>query len=101
MCVCVCVYMRACVRACMVYQSIYKLLSYQLNSIFLRCSRSKSLREGAVGSGKTALAAKLALDSGFPLVKLISPERMVGFSEQGRCNEINKVIFFLVAPFFT
>ena len=34
--------------------------------------------EGDSGSGKTALAAKIAVDSGFPFVKLISPEMFVG-----------------------
>jgi vesicle-fusing ATPase len=32
------------------------------------------LFEGETGSGKSALAAKIALDSGFPYVKMISPE---------------------------
>lgn len=50
-----------------------------------------ALLSGAAGSGKTALAAKLALDSGFPLVKMVSPERMVAYSEQARCAEITKV----------
>jgi vesicle-fusing ATPase len=49
------------------------------------------LIEGKPGSGKTALAAKLALESGFPYVKLISPEQFVDVSERGKCSEINKV----------
>eukprot|EP00047_Mylnosiga_fluctuans_P001953 m.222546 g.222546 ORF g.222546 m.222546 type:complete len:771 (+) comp10784_c0_seq1:3-2315(+) len=49
------------------------------------------LLHGAVGSGKTALAARLALDSGFPLIKIVTPERMVGYSEQSRCSEMAKV----------
>ena len=32
------------------------------------------LLEGRNGSGKTALAAKIALESGFPYVKMITPE---------------------------
>lgn len=36
------------------------------------------LLEGTVGCGKTALASNLAVTSGFPYVKLISPEQMVG-----------------------
>jgi len=36
------------------------------------------LLEGAVGCGKTALASRLAMSSGFPYVKLISPENMIG-----------------------
>jgi vesicle-fusing ATPase len=49
------------------------------------------LLEGAVGCGKTTLAVKVALDSGFPFVKLISPETMVGLSEVGKCNKITKI----------
>lgn len=39
------------------------------------------LLEGRNGCGKTALAAKLALESQFPYVKMISPENFVGYSE--------------------
>ena len=39
------------------------------------------LLEGQNGSGKTALAAKIAVDSGFPFVKLISPEQFVGYTD--------------------
>ena len=49
------------------------------------------LLEGSPGSGKTALAAMLALDSQFPFVKLISPENYVGFSEHAKISAIVKV----------
>jgi len=49
------------------------------------------LIEGPPGSGKTALAAQLATASGYPYVKLISPEILVGYSETGRCNKITKI----------
>lgn len=42
--------------------------------------------EGKQGSGKTALACKLALESDFPFVKLISPENFVGTSEIGKIH---------------
>lgn len=42
------------------------------------------LLEGERGCGKTALAAKLALESEFPFVKMISPENFVGVSVQGK-----------------
>ena len=35
------------------------------------------LLEGAPNAGKTALAAQLAINSGFPFVKICSPEDMV------------------------
>ena len=46
---------------------------------------------GPVQSGKTALASTLALNSGFPLIKMISPENMVGFGDIQKLNAINKV----------
>jgi vesicle-fusing ATPase len=49
------------------------------------------LLEGSVGSGKTALAAKIALDSKFPYTKVISPDNFVGFNEAGKCQAINKI----------
>ncbi|PVH97202.1 AAA-domain-containing protein [Periconia macrospinosa] len=45
---------------------------------------------GPPGSGKTALAAKMAIDSGFPFIKLISPEDMVGFSEMQKVQQLDK-----------
>ena len=44
------------------------------------------LLEGKNGCGKTALAAHFALESGFPFVKMISPENFVGYSEQAKIN---------------
>eukprot|EP01117_Protostelium_nocturnum_P005980 TRINITY_DN214_c0_g1_i1.p1 TRINITY_DN214_c0_g1~~TRINITY_DN214_c0_g1_i1.p1 ORF type:complete len:740 (-),score=187.89 TRINITY_DN214_c0_g1_i1:138-2357(-) len=49
------------------------------------------LLEGPPGSGKTALAAKVASESGFPYVKMISAENLVGYSESGKCTKIAKV----------
>lgn len=45
---------------------------------------------GPAGSGKTALAAKMAMDSGFPFIKLVSPEDMVGFSEMQKVQQLDK-----------
>jgi vesicle-fusing ATPase len=42
------------------------------------------LLEGANGCGKTALAAHLALNSGFSFVKMITPENYVGYSASGK-----------------
>ncbi|KAJ1919941.1 transport between ER and Golgi ATPase protein [Tieghemiomyces parasiticus] len=49
------------------------------------------LLHGPAGSGKTALAATLAMQSEFPFIKLISPETMVGYSESAKINAISKV----------
>lgn len=49
------------------------------------------LLEGAPNAGKSALAAKLATESGFPFVKICSPEDMVGFTEAAKCMKISKI----------
>jgi vesicle-fusing ATPase len=49
------------------------------------------LLEGGKGTGKTALAASVALDSGAPFIKVISAESMIGYSEVSKCNHISKV----------
>jgi vesicle-fusing ATPase len=49
------------------------------------------LLHGPSGSGKSALAATIAMSSSFPFVKLISPETMVGMSESAKTAAINKV----------
>lgn len=46
---------------------------------------------GAAGSGKTALAAKIAIDSEYPFIKLISPEDMVGMTEAQKVQQLTKV----------
>ncbi|CAH1756857.1 10061_t:CDS:10 [Entrophospora sp. SA101] len=49
------------------------------------------LLHGPPSSGKTALAATMAMASEFPFIKLISPESMVGYSESAKMTAINKV----------
>ncbi|KAL5365426.1 P-loop containing nucleoside triphosphate hydrolase protein [Aspergillus floccosus] len=49
------------------------------------------LLHGPVGSGKTALAAKIAIQSEFPFIKMICPEDMVGLSEIAKVHHIVKV----------
>ncbi len=44
-----------------------------------------------MSSGKTAIAAKLAAESEFPFIRMISPTTMIGYSESRRCNELLKV----------
>ncbi|KAF9696834.1 hypothetical protein EKO04_005579 [Ascochyta lentis] len=46
---------------------------------------------GPPGSGKTAMAARMAIDSDFPFIKLVSPEDMVGFSEMQKVQQLDKV----------
>ena len=47
--------------------------------------------EGPAGSGKTALAAKIAMSADFPYMKMISPNNLLGHGEQSKCNAITKV----------
>lgn len=49
------------------------------------------LLHGPTASGKTALAARIAIDSGFPFIKLISPEDMVGYNEMAKVHHISKI----------
>lgn len=52
---------------------------------------SSLLLHGPPGSGKTALAAKLALNSNFPFVKMVSSTDMVGMSEAAKVQHIDNV----------
>jgi len=45
---------------------------------------------GPPGSGKTALAAKMAIDSGYPFIKLISADNMIGYSEMQKVQHLDK-----------
>lgn len=48
------------------------------------------LLQGPAASGKTALAAKLAVDSGFPFVRMISADEMIGYSDMSKSQMIHK-----------
>jgi len=49
------------------------------------------LLQGRPGCGKTALAATLALESNFPLLRFVSSEDMVGYTESAKCLRIVKI----------
>ena len=49
------------------------------------------LLEGEIKSGKTALAAHLALNSDFNFVKMLSPENFVGYTEHAKVTKIVSV----------
>jgi vesicle-fusing ATPase len=46
---------------------------------------------GPPKSGKTALAAHIALLSKFPYLKFCTAQTMVGFSELAKCQQLKKV----------
>ena len=76
------------------YGENYEILSSKISSLFEQIKNSQSisllsvLLEGEPGCGKTALAAYLALHSGFPYVRIISPESLVKFMESGKYTAI-------------
>ena len=49
------------------------------------------LLQGAPGSGKSAIASKYAVESGFPFVKRIGGDTVVGYSESAKAAHIVKV----------
>jgi vesicle-fusing ATPase len=49
------------------------------------------LLQGPPAAGKTAIAAKIAVDSGFPFVRMISADEMIGYGESSKCQMIHKV----------
>ena len=55
------------------------------------CGLVSILLEGTPNAGKSALGAQLAKNSGFPFVKICSPEDMVGFTESAKCMQIRKI----------
>jgi vesicle-fusing ATPase len=48
------------------------------------------LLQGPPSSGKTAVAAKQCVDSGFPFVRMISADEMIGHSESSKSQSIHK-----------
>ncbi|KAI6241382.1 Vesicle-fusing ATPase [Aphelenchoides fujianensis] len=51
----------------------------------------QALLTGPANSGKTCLAAKIAKESDFPFIKVVTPEDMVGYSEMAKCMQIKKI----------
>jgi vesicle-fusing ATPase len=86
------------------YHTILQLLNQTRNSE--RTPLMSVLLEGQRGTGKvssflpslsassqrqTALAAKLAVESDFPLVRLVSPDAMIGMQDSQKCQLLLKV----------
>jgi vesicle-fusing ATPase len=49
------------------------------------------LLHGDPGCGKTSLAAMLAQRSGFPFCKFMTPEKMIGLTDQGKMDRIRRI----------
>lgn len=56
-----------------------------------RTNHLSILLEGPHGTGKTALAAKIAIASEFPYIKMIRPDDLIGYHDHGRVAKINRV----------
>ncbi|EPR79250.1 SEC18-like vesicular fusion protein [Spraguea lophii 42_110] len=52
---------------------------------------SSILLHGPVGTGKTTVAVRLALNSNFPFIKIISPKNLVGLNDYERVNYIKNI----------
>ena len=50
-----------------------------------------ALLHGPPGSGTTALAAQIALESAYPLIKMCSPNNMLGLSEAQRIDYLRRI----------
>ena len=50
-----------------------------------------AILHGPPGSGKTALATKIALDSNYPFIKMCSPDNMIGFTESMKIEHMRSV----------
>jgi vesicle-fusing ATPase len=48
------------------------------------------LLQGPSATGKTAIAAKVAVDSGFPFIRMISADEMIGYSDTSKSQTIHK-----------
>lgn len=72
---------------------------YSILSIYPTLHFISLFLPGPPNSGKTALAAKLALQSEFPFIKLCSPEDMVGYTETAKCQLIKKVKLYYKISF--
>jgi vesicle-fusing ATPase len=48
------------------------------------------LLQGPPSAGKTAIAAKAAVDSGYPFVRMISADEMIGYSDVSKSQMIHK-----------
>ena len=87
-----------CLRGGIIHFSPYIQDVLQEGSLFVSQVRSQGstpvfsvVLHGAAKSGKTALAAKIAIDSGYPFIKLISPEDMVGMNETQKIAHLTNI----------
>jgi len=54
-------------------------------------NRQAILLEGEMGSGKSALASYLAIETKFPFIRIISADKYVGHTDSGVCMSLAKI----------
>ena len=79
------------------YGENYEILAGKISSLFTQIKTTNTvsllsvLLEGESGCGKTALDAYQSLRSGFPYVKIISPDSLVKYMEGGKYSSISTI----------
>lgn len=75
------------------FEELWTSLQRLVNQVRLsvRTPLMSVLLEGSGSSGKTAIAAKLAQESNFPFVRMITPDSMIGAGEAERCGRLLKI----------
>jgi hypothetical protein len=79
-----------------VYMTLQRLVHQVMHSE--RSPLVSVVLSGGAGSGKSALAAKLGMESGFPFVKRISGEKMLNLTELGKAEVVTKVCVCVCVP---
>jgi len=72
-----------------IIQNIQQSFSQLANSE--RTSLLTCLLSGAPGCGKSSIVARMAVESGFPFIRIVSPEDLIGISDASKCAHIMKV----------
>lgn len=78
-------------------QQILDLVNNLINNLHKsnKINSQSLLLRGNYGTGKTALASYLASKTLFPFIRIISPEKFIGYSDQSFCTSIAKVCIFI------
>jgi vesicle-fusing ATPase len=69
------------------YGVVSRLLNQVKNSANTKIS--SVLLEGHAYTGKTAIAADLAFNSGFPYIRMVTPDMFIGLSSMDICNKLH------------
>jgi len=75
------------------FERLYSTMQQLVNQVRTsdRTPLMSVLLEGPAQTGKTALAAKIAAESGFPFVRVLTPDKLIGYSDNSKCNHVFKM----------